>query len=175
MEPRGTAASMDAATGQLTVWTSTQWVYGVRDRIAALLGLERTQVRVLAPDVGGGFGARGQIYPEEILVAAMARRLGRPVRWVASRTEDTQATGQSHGDVAEAELAANADGTLRGLRVRLQHDVGAYGGPGVGESGHILHPLVHPLRPAAAAGRTSGVHIPHHPTRIHPRGRRRRA
>src|SRR5258708_9093695 len=145
MEPRGTAASMDTATGQLTVWTSTQWVYGVRDRIAALLGLERTQVRVLAPDVGGGFGARGQIYPEEILVAAMARRLGRPVRWVASRTEDTQATGQSHGDVAEAELAANPNGTLRGLRLRLQHDVGAYGGGGVGESDNIPHPPLPPL------------------------------
>ena len=111
LEPRACAAAVDAETGQLTVWTSTQWVYGVRDRIAMLLGLDADRVRVIAFDVGGGFGAKGQVYPEEILVAALARRLGRPVRWVATRTEDTQATAHSHGDVAEAELAANADGT----------------------------------------------------------------
>src|ERR671933_2905943 len=109
MEPRGTTASVSPDTGVLTVWTSTQWVYGVRDRIVSLLGLERSQVHVVANDVGGGFGAKGQIYPEEILVPAMARRLDRPVRWVANRTEDTQASGQSHGDTVEAQLAANAD------------------------------------------------------------------
>ena len=114
MEPRATAAALDPHSGRLSVWTSTQWVYGVRDRIATILGLERDLVRVLAPDVGGAFGAKGQVYPEEIIVAALARRLRRPVRWVATRTEDTQATGQSHGDAAEVELAANRDGTLRG-------------------------------------------------------------
>src|SRR5207253_1059678 len=73
----------------------------------------------------------------------LARRLQQPVRWVATRTEDTQATGQSHGDVVEAELAANPkDGTLRGLRVRLRHDVGAYGGPGLGQSDNILGHLI---------------------------------
>ncbi len=146
LEPRATAAAVDAQTGGLTVWTSTQSVYSVRDRIAALLGLEKAAVRVVAPDVGGGFGAKGMAYPEEILVAALARRLRRPVRWVATRTEDTQATAQSHGDVAEAELAANADGTLRGLRVRLQHDVGAYGGPGLGQSDNILSHVVSTYR-----------------------------
>jgi aerobic carbon-monoxide dehydrogenase large subunit len=141
MEPRATAASVDDA-GRLTVWTSTQWVYGVRDRIAAILQLDKSRIHVLARDVGGGFGAKGQVYPEEILVAALAVRLHRPVRWVATRTEDTQATGQSHGDRAEAELAADRDGTLRGLRVRLQHDVGAYGGPGLGQSDNILSHVV---------------------------------
>ncbi|MBV9580657.1 MAG: xanthine dehydrogenase family protein molybdopterin-binding subunit, partial [Chloroflexi bacterium] len=138
MEPRGTAASVDPDTGKLTVWTSTQWVFGVRDRIASILNIERDQIRVVARDVGGGFGAKGQIYPEEILVPLMARRFGRPVRWIAGRTEDTQASGQSHGDVADAELAANPDGTLRGLRVELRHDVGAYGGAGLGQSDNIL-------------------------------------
>jgi len=146
MEPRASAATQDAETGQLTVWTSTQWVFGVRDRIATVLGLEPGQVRVLAPDVGGGFGAKGQVYPEEILVAALARRLGRPVRWVATRTEDTQATAQSHGDAAEAELAANADGTLRGLRLRLRHDVGAYAGGGLSQSDNILSHAVSAYR-----------------------------
>src|SRR5205823_5191847 len=67
-------------------------------------------------------------------------------RWVATRTEDTQATGQSHGDAAEVELSANRDGTLRGLRVRLRHDVGAYGGPGLGQSDNILSHLVSAYR-----------------------------
>ena len=147
MEPRATAAALDPDTGRLNVWTSTQWVYGVRDRIASILGLERDQVHVLAPDVGGAFGAKGQVYPEEIILAALARRLRRPVRWVATRTEDTQATGQSHGDVADVELAANrADGSLRGLRVRLRHDVGAYGGPGLGQSDNILSHVISAYR-----------------------------
>jgi aerobic carbon-monoxide dehydrogenase large subunit len=146
MEPRATAATVDPSSGRLTVWTSTQWVYGVRDRIASILGLEREQVHVLAPDVGGAFGAKGQVYPEEILLAALARRLQRPVRWVATRTEDTQATGQSHGDRADVELAANSDGTLRGLRVRLRHDVGAYGGPGLGQSDNILSHVISAYR-----------------------------
>jgi carbon-monoxide dehydrogenase large subunit len=142
MEPRGTAAAWDAETGKLTVWTSTQWVFGVRERIASILKIDRRDIRVVARDVGGGFGAKGQIYPEEILAPAMARRFGRPVRWVADRTEDTQATGQSHGDVADAELAANPDGTLRGLRVRLLHDVGAYGGAGLTQSDNILSHVI---------------------------------
>jgi len=146
MEPRGTAASVDISTGKLTVWTSTQWVFGVRDRIASILHIERDLVHVVARDVGGGFGAKGQIYPEEILVPALARRFGRPIRWVAGRTEDTQASGQSHGDVADAELAANSDGTLRGIRVRLHHDVGAYGGAGLGQSDNILSHVVSAYR-----------------------------
>ncbi|MBV9359283.1 MAG: xanthine dehydrogenase family protein molybdopterin-binding subunit [Chloroflexi bacterium] len=156
MEPRACVASYDPDSGQLTVSTSTQWVYGVRDRIAALLELEPERVRVRAPDVGGGFGAKGQVYPEEILVPALARRLGRPVQWVATRTEDTLATGQSHGTAADAELAADpVDGRLRGLRIRLLHDVGAYGGPGLGQSDNILSHVVSAYRlPALSAEAT---------------------
>jgi len=147
MEPRATAASLDPETGRLTLWTSTQWVYGVRDRIATILNLDRAKIHVLAPDVGGAFGAKGQVYPEEILIAALAMRLRQPVRWVATRTEDTQATGQSHGDRAEAELlASRSDGRLRGLRVKLQHDIGAYGGPAVGQSDNILSHCVSAYR-----------------------------
>jgi carbon-monoxide dehydrogenase large subunit len=165
MEPRATAATFDPQSDRLTVWTSTQWVYGVRDRIAGILGLERGQVRVLAPDVGGAFGAKGQVYPEEILLAALARRLRRPVRWVATRTEDTQATGQSHGDTADVELAANrADGRLRGLRVRLRHDVGAYGGPGLGQSDNILSHLVSAYRLPALDAESALVYTSTVPT-----------
>jgi carbon-monoxide dehydrogenase large subunit len=164
MEPRGTTASVSPDTGVLTVWTSTQWVYGVRDRIVSLLGLERSQVHVLANDVGGGFGAKGQIYPEEILVPAMARRLNRPVRWVANRTEDTQATGQSHGDTAQAQLAANADGRLLGLRVQLKHDVGAYGGAGLGQSDNILSHVVSAYRLPALEAHASVIYTNTVPT-----------
>jgi carbon-monoxide dehydrogenase large subunit len=158
LEPRASAASFDPASGQLTIWTSTQWVYGVRDRIAALLGLEPGKVRVLAPDVGGGFGAKGMVYPEEVLVAVLAKRLGRPVRWVATRSEDTAATTQSHGTLAEAELAADADGKLRGLRVRMWHDVGAYTGPGAMQSDNILSHLVSAYRLPALAAEVLLVH-----------------
>lgn len=146
MEPRATAATVDPTDGRLTVWTSTQGVYAVRNCIAAALDLDPHQVHVLAAHVGGSFGAKGQVYPEELLVPALARRLGRPVRWVATRTEDTQSTSHSHGDTAHAELAANPDGTLRGLRVRLQHDVGAYGASGLDQSDNILSHLVSAYR-----------------------------
>jgi aerobic carbon-monoxide dehydrogenase large subunit len=155
MEPRATAATVDPDSGRLALWTSTQWVYGVRDRIASILGLDKGKIHVLAPDVGGAFGAKGQVYPEEILLAALALRLRRPLRWVATRTEDTQATGQSHGDMAEAEIAGNRDGTLRGLRVKLRHDVGAYGGPGLGQSDNILSHVISAYRlPALEAAST---------------------
>lgn len=158
LEPRASTASFDRASGCLTLWTSTQWVYGVRDRVAALLGLAPERVRVLAPDVGGGFGAKGMVYPEEVLVAALALRLGRPVRWVATRSEDTAATTQSHGTVVEAELAAEADGTLRGLRARLWHDVGAYAAPGILQSDNILSHLVSAYRLPALAAEVSLVY-----------------
>lgn len=164
MEPRGTAASFNPESGRLTVWTSTQWVFGVRDRIASVLDIDKALIRVVANDVGGGFGAKGQIYPEEILVPALAQRFRCPVRWVASRTEDTQATGQSHGDVAEAELAANPDGTLRGLRIRLQHDVGAYGGAGLGQSDNILSHVVSAYRLPALEAQSIVVYTNSVPT-----------
>jgi carbon-monoxide dehydrogenase large subunit len=97
---------------------------------------------VVAEDVGGGFGAKGGVYPEEVLVAMAAWRLGRPVRWVASRSEDGATTAQSHGTVLELELAAEADGRLRGLRGRLLHDIGAYAAGGVGQAGNAtMHML----------------------------------
>jgi len=80
---------------------------------------------VIAPDVGGGFGSKIRVYPEEILVALAAWKLGRPVRWVAGRSEDTATTVHAHGTVMELELAAGPDGRLRGLRGLLAHDAGA--------------------------------------------------
>ena len=95
MEPRAVTATFDGK--KLTVWTSTQHTYGVRDRLADMLGLEKERVEVLAEDVGGGFGPKATSYPEEILVALAALRLQKPVRWTATRSEDTTTTVHAHG------------------------------------------------------------------------------
>jgi carbon-monoxide dehydrogenase large subunit len=142
MEPRTVTAALDSETGGLKVWTSTQNVFGVRGAIASALGLEDGSVRVLAEDVGGGFGAKGTPFPEEVLTALAAWRLKRPVRWVASRSEDGATTAQGHGSVIELELASGRDGKLRGLRGRLVHDIGAYAGSATGQPGIIISHMV---------------------------------
>jgi len=129
MEPRTTTVSYD--DGDLKVWTSTQNIFGVRSAIASVLGLAEEKVRVLAEDVGGGFGAKGSVFPEEVLTALAALRLKRPVRWVATRSEDGATTAQGHGSVIELEIAAAPDGKLRGLRGRVIHDIGSYSGASV--------------------------------------------
>lgn len=131
MEPRAVTATPDG--DGLKVWTSTQNVFGVREEIAKAAGLEESQVRVLAEDVGGGFGAKGMAFPEEVLTALVAKHLKRPAHWVATRSEDGATTAQAHGSVIELEVAADRDGKLRGLRGRLLHDLGAYAGSGAGQ------------------------------------------
>jgi aerobic carbon-monoxide dehydrogenase large subunit len=140
MEPRTVTAAYDE--GGVKVWTSTQNVFGVRSTIASILGIPETKVRVLAEDVGGGFGAKGSVFPEEVLTALAALRLKRPVRWVASRSEDGATTAQGHGTVIELELASAPDGKLRGLRGRVIHDIGAYSGSGAGQPGIIIPHMV---------------------------------
>lgn len=141
MEPRSVTA-IPLPDGGLQVHTSTQAVFTVRDAIAEILERDPATVRVVAEDVGGGFGAKGGAYPEEVLVALAASRLGRPVRWVGTRTEDGMTTNQSHGTVFDLELAADGDGRLLGLRGRVLHDIGAYASSGVGQGGNqITHML----------------------------------
>jgi len=142
MEPRTVTATLDAEMGGVTMWTSTQTVFGVKGAVASTLGIDAATVRVLAEDVGGGFGAKGSAFPEEVLTALAAWRLKRPVRWVASRSEDGATTAQGHGSVIEVELAADPDGKLRGLRGRLIHDVGAYSGSGAGQPGIIVPHMI---------------------------------
>jgi carbon-monoxide dehydrogenase large subunit len=140
MEPRAVTAIPEG--DGLVVHASTQSVFAVRQAVADALGLASEQVRVLAEDVGGGFGAKGEPFPEEVLVAHAARRLGRPVRWVATRSEDGATTSQSHGSVLELELAAESDGRLRGLRGRFLHDLGAFAGSGTGQGGNAVMHMV---------------------------------
>jgi aerobic carbon-monoxide dehydrogenase large subunit len=126
IEPRGVVAVANPWEPSLTVWSATQVPHGLRDQIAAFLGLSQSAVRVIAPEVGGGFGAKLSIYPEDLLVAWLAMRVGRPVKWIEDRSEHLQATTHGRDQVQDAELALDADGTIRGLKLRITADMGAY-------------------------------------------------
>jgi len=125
LEPSGVLARPGAG-GRLTVWTSTQAPFGVRAGLCGALGLSEDEVRVIAPAVGGGFGAKGGLSPEQVVVAAAALALGRPVRWVETRSENLVAMAHGRGQVQDVELTAGADGTFRRLRAHTVTDVGAY-------------------------------------------------
>ncbi|HEX7248587.1 MAG TPA: xanthine dehydrogenase family protein molybdopterin-binding subunit [Actinomycetota bacterium] len=112
--------------GTYTAWVSTQVPFDVRDDLADALGVERAAVRTIAPDVGGGFGAKLQVYPEYLAVAAAAARLGRPVRWIESRSEGMVALTHGRAQVQHVEVGARRDGTIVGLRADLIADMGAY-------------------------------------------------
>ncbi len=131
LEVNGVAAVPDPdGSDRLTLWVSNQHPFGVRDPLAGLLGLPAENIRVVCPAVGGGFGAKIGLYAEYAVVAAAARRLGRSVRWVETRSESM--TGLVHGraQIQDIEIGAKADGTIVGLRGHLIADVGAY--PGIG-------------------------------------------
>jgi carbon-monoxide dehydrogenase large subunit len=126
MEGRAVLASWDDTDRRLTVWTSSQAPHALRSQLAGYLGLSPDEVRVIAPDVGGGFGPKAAIYPEEYVVAALALRLRRPVKWTERRREHFVATNQQRGQSGSIEAAVDPDGLILGLRARLVHDCGAY-------------------------------------------------
>ncbi|MGZ8630209.1 MAG: xanthine dehydrogenase family protein molybdopterin-binding subunit [Actinomycetota bacterium] len=112
--------------GTFTVWVSTQVPFDVRDDLIDVLGVEKEAVRTIAPDVGGGFGAKLQVYPEYVAVAATAARLGRAVRWVESRSEGFVALTHGRAQVQFVEIGSTRDGTIVGLRADLLADMGSY-------------------------------------------------
>jgi carbon-monoxide dehydrogenase large subunit len=126
MECRGVVASFDKTTGQFTLWTSTQTPYLARRALAGHLGLDESHVRVIAPDVGGGFGPKAVFYPEEIVLPLLSRKLRRPVKWIEDRREHFVATTQQRDQYWELEVAADAQGRLLAVRGRCLHDNGAY-------------------------------------------------
>jgi carbon-monoxide dehydrogenase large subunit len=142
IETRGVVAYMEGAT--LVVWSSTQNLYSVRDVIAAALGLPAEEVRVLVPDVGGAFGPKGSPYPEEVLVAAAARRLGRPVKWVEGRREHLLATGHDREQEHEIRVGFARDGTIVGVDGAFLADVGAYPAAGDGLAANTVNHLCAP-------------------------------
>jgi carbon-monoxide dehydrogenase large subunit len=131
IEGRGALASYDINEDRLTLWSSTQLAHEVRGFLMSMLRLDENQVRVVAPDVGGGFGAKFVMYPEEVTVAAAALMLRRPVKWVEDRREHFLTAIQERDQSWELEVAFEGDGRLRGVRGRLIHDEGAYTPQGV--------------------------------------------
>jgi len=125
METNGIAVVPDT-DGSFTIWVSTQIPFDVRDDLAETLGVGRDRVRAIAPDVGGAFGAKLQVYAEYHVVAAIAARLGRPVRWQETRSESMVSLTHGRAQVQRVELGAKRDGTLVGLRAEILADMGAY-------------------------------------------------
>jgi len=143
LEPRAALAIWDPVGDGLTVWLSTQTPHRARLDLARILGLPAVRIRVIASDVGGAFGGKASIYPEEAMVAWAAMRLGRPVKWCATRSDDLMAATQGRGAVTVGELALDAEGRMLGLRA------------------HLAFPLGHWLPYSAAApGRNAGRIVP---------------
>ena len=126
MEPRGVLASYDAGAEQLTVWSSTQIPHLLRTQLAAMLNVPEMRVRVIAPEVGGGFGSKLNVYGEEALIAHLAMKLGRPVKWIETRRENFLATIHGRDQINDVEAAVTKDGRILALKVRLTADLGAY-------------------------------------------------
>jgi carbon-monoxide dehydrogenase large subunit len=124
LEPRATLASWDAVLGEMTVWISTQNPFRIRAEVARIVGLDEARVRVIAPDVGGGFGVKGGPYRDEIMVAWLAWKLKRPVKWFSTRTEDLLTTHHGRGGHCDAELALDPQGRMRRLKARIVCPVG---------------------------------------------------
>jgi aerobic carbon-monoxide dehydrogenase large subunit len=128
LEARGVVAKYERSTrtGAFTVWTATQMPHSARRVLAGMLGVPAQSVRVIAPDIGGGFGVKIYLYPEEFLVAFLARRIGRPVRWIEDRRESFLGSYQARDQYHNLEVAARRDGTILGIRNRFTVDMGAY-------------------------------------------------
>ena len=126
IEPRACLAEYEPGRDALTLHSATQVPGIVRDALSAALDLPGHRLRVVASDVGGGFGGKGSLYPEEIFVCAAARRLARSVKWTGDRMEDLSATSQAFDEIVDAELGLDRDGNLVGLRADVIGDVGAY-------------------------------------------------
>jgi aerobic carbon-monoxide dehydrogenase large subunit len=128
MEPRGVLAEYESFDRKLTIWMSSQNPHFIRLFVSGAMGLKESQVRVVSPDVGGGFGSKISPYPEDYLVPALSRISERPVKWIETRTESIQNATHGRGQFYDVEVAARKDGTLLGMRMTQYLDVGAYVG-----------------------------------------------
>ncbi|HTE85599.1 MAG TPA: xanthine dehydrogenase family protein molybdopterin-binding subunit [Dehalococcoidia bacterium] len=127
IETRGFVASYQAWDEALTLWVTQQSAHGARLQLSRLLGLPESRIRVIAPEVGGGFGSKSNVYHEEAIGCFMAMRLGRPVKWIETRMEAFTGTSHGRGQVGYIELAAKRDGTVLGLKLHNIADVGHLG------------------------------------------------
>ena len=125
IEPRGVVASYHAGEGTLTLWTSTQIPHLIRTLLPGMIGVPENKLRVVAPEVGGGFGAKLNVYAEEALCAHLAMRLNAPVKWIESRRENAASTIHGRDQIGEYEVAVKNDGTILGLKTRTIADLGS--------------------------------------------------
>ena len=132
MECRGVVSAYDPRTDAATIWSSTQVVHWVRREAAALLGLPEARVRCIALDVGGGFGGKGHVYPEDLLITFLARKLGRPVRWIEGRSEHLMSATHSRDQLHDVEVGFDDDGHILALRDDYLVDCGAWNPIGSG-------------------------------------------
>lgn len=142
IENRSYLADFNKGKQALTLYSSTQVPGVIRDALAEVLEMPGHSVRVVAPDVGGGFGGKASLYPEEILVSLLSRTLGQPVKWTSDRLEDLLTTSQAFDETVDAELAVDKEGRLLGLKAEILGDVGAYS----------IYPWTAALEPMQVAG-----------------------
>ena len=126
MEPRGVLARYFPGEEELTVWSSTQIPHLLRTQLALMIGVPENKLRVITPEVGGGFGSKLNVYGEEALVGWISVQLGKPVKWIETRRENMQATIHGRGQVGEIEIGCKNDGAITGLRYNVIADLGAY-------------------------------------------------
>jgi carbon-monoxide dehydrogenase large subunit len=126
MEGRACMFDFDPASGELSAWLSSQAIFSAKEMLAKFLNIDRNKIRVFNAEVGGGFGAKSAFLGEEIVAAALAVRLGRPIKWIESRTENLQAQTHGRGLISYIEAAYQADGRLLGLKVQTIGDLGAF-------------------------------------------------
>jgi carbon-monoxide dehydrogenase large subunit len=146
IEPRGVVAVPQPFGGEYTLYSATQIPHILKIMLALTTGISETSIRVIAPSVGGGFGSKLNVYAEELLCLALAKRLKRPVRWTEGRSENAHATIQGRGQIQHIDLAADATGHITAVRVKLLADMGAYlqlVTPGIPLLGAFLYPGVY--------------------------------
>jgi carbon-monoxide dehydrogenase large subunit len=148
MEPRSVVAAPMGMSDEITIWSSTQIPHILRVLLALVTGIPENNLRVIAPDVGGGFGGKLQCYREEILVTNLAKKLGRPVKWTETRSENMVATHHGRDQIQDIEIAATKDGKILGLKVTLLANMGAYLQiitPGVPLLGMFMYPAIYKM------------------------------
>jgi carbon-monoxide dehydrogenase large subunit len=159
IECRGVAAIHDPRTDTITIWSATQVVHWVRREVAAILSMPEARVRCLALDVGGGFGLKGHVYPEDLVVPFLARRLGRPVRWIEDRHEHLQCSAHSRDQLHEVEVGFDGDGHILALRDKFVLDCGAWnpigGGVPYNTAAHLTGP--YKIEHLAVSARTAAT------------------
>ena len=168
METRGVLSAYDRRTDSVTIWSSTQVVHWVRREAATLLGIPEARVRCIAPDVGGGFGGKGHVYPEDMLMTFLARRLGRPVRWIEGRSEHLMSATHSRDQLHDVEVGFDDNGRILALRDSYIVDCGAWNPIGSGvaynTAVHITGP--YKIENFAASGRIAVTNkVPNAPYR----------